>query len=181
MNKLNIGSGYKRYEGFLNVDGDINCNPDYLVNLETDKLPFEDNSVEAVKAYHILEHLGEGYFNLLKELYRVCGSGAIIDVIVPHHFHEVFLNDPTHRRPITVEGMRLFSKKFNRHDIERGGSCSSLGIMLDIDFEIIDFNFTYDSFYDEIIKNNTQEQNYRLMRECVNVAIETNIKLAVIK
>ena len=181
MTKLNIGSGYKRYVDYINVDNDANSNPDFLVNLETDDLPFENDSIKEIKAYHILEHIGEGYFHLLQEIYRICESGAIIDIIVPHHFHEVFINDPTHRRPITVEGLRLFSKKFNNYDISRQGSRSTLGLMYNVDFEIIDFSFVFDSFYDDIIKNNTPEENMRLMRECVNVAIETHIKLMVIK
>jgi hypothetical protein len=32
--KLNIGSGYKRYEDFLNIDDDPLVSPDYIVNLE---------------------------------------------------------------------------------------------------------------------------------------------------
>jgi hypothetical protein len=181
MLKLNIGSGYKKFNGFLNLDYDHHTNPDYVVDFEHDRLPFEDNSVDEIIAWHVLEHIGEGYFHLLKEIYRVCCNGAIIDIKVPHHFHETFINDPTHRRPITVEGFRLFSKKNNQLEIERGGTSSCLGIHFDVDFEIIAYDFMYDGFYDEIIKNNTYDQNARLMRECVNVAIETYIKLVVVK
>ena len=46
--KINLGSGRKRIDGFLNVDGDINLSPDYLVDLEKDKLPFEDSSVSEI-------------------------------------------------------------------------------------------------------------------------------------
>lgn len=179
--KLNLGSGYKRYDGFVNVDADTHCQPDYLVKLGTDKLPFPDNSVEEIRAYHILEHIGEGFIFLMQEIYRVCEHGAIIDIRVPHHFHETFLSDPTHRRPITVEGMRLFSKKVNRLEIERNGTSSTLGIIYDVDFELIDFEFITDMFYDNILPTLKKEDAYRLLREVNNAVLETRIKLMVNK
>nr|QMP83627.1 MAG: hypothetical protein [Caudoviricetes sp.] len=181
--KINIGAGYKKIPGYVTVDGDENCNPDVLINLDDKKLilPFEDNTVEEIVAHHILEHIGEGYIRLLQELYRVCKDGAIIDVKVPHPTHEVYLNDPTHKRPITVEGFRLFSKKFNKLEIERGGSSSTLGIMYDVDYELVGYNYIYDSFYDNILPTLSREMVVRLMREALNVAIETEIKLQVIK
>jgi SAM-dependent methyltransferase len=179
--RLNIGSGYKRIPGFINIDSDLNCKPDYIVNLEQDGLPFQDNTVDTVIAHHILEHLGQGYFHLLKELYRVCKHGAIVDIRVPHPTHEVFLNDPTHKRPITVDGLRLFSKQFNKLEIERGGSSSTLGIMYDVDFEIINYEFIHDSYYDEIKKTLPHHQLERLFREALNVCIEIHVQLMVVK
>lgn len=181
--KINLGSGYKRYPGFTNVDSDINCKPDYLINLDDENLvlPFEDNSVTLVRADHILEHIGSGYFRLLQEIYRVCAPDAFIDIRVPHPFHENYINDPTHRRPITVEGIRLFSKKFNRLEIQRGGASSTLGLMYGVDFEIVDYNFIYDQFYDDILPTMSREMLIRLMREAVNVCNEIVMKLQVIK
>ena len=179
--KLNLGSGYKRFDGFLNIDSDNHCEPDYIVNLENERLPFEDNSVDEIKAHHILEHIGEGFFHLMKETYRVCENGAFVDIRVPHHWHECFINDPTHRRPITVEGMRLFSKKYNQREIDTEGSSSTLGFIFDVDFEIVSFDYIPDPFYREIVQSNTQEQNIRLFRECVNVVQETHIILVVVK
>lgn len=181
--KLNIGSGYKRYTGFTNIDSDKNCNPDILINLDDEHLilPFEDNSVDEIKAYHILEHIGSGYLRLLQEIYRVCKPGAILDIHVPHPNHEVYLNDPTHKRPITVEGFRLFSKKVNRLEIERNGTSSTLGIMLGVDFEIVDFNYIYDGFYDNIVPRLSDELKHRLFREALNTTIEIQMKIQVIK
>lgn len=104
-----------------------------------------------------------------------------MSIIAPHHNHEVFHNDPTHRRPITVEGMRLFSKKVNRYEIEKNGTSSTLGLMMGLDFEIVSFDYVHDAFYDNIIKQNTPEQNERLFREAVNTTLETHIVLTVIK
>lgn len=181
--KLNLGSGYKKYPDFLNVDSDTNCNPDFLVNLDDKnlRLPFEDNSVSHIIAHHIFEHIGDGYLKLLQELYRVCKSGALIDIRVPHPFHEVFINDPTHKRPITVEGFRLFSKKSNLYEIERGGTASTLGLMLDVDFEIVSFEYIHDPFYDQAKQTLKYPELERLFREALNTTLEIHIILTVVK
>lgn len=190
--KLNIGSGYKRYDGFLNVDDDPLVSPDYIVNLEEGKLPFEDNSVEEIKAHHILEHI-KNFIPLMQEFYRVCKNGAIIDIVAPHHNHEVYYGDPTHVRPITVNGMYLFSKKHCLTHKEQHDSSSGLALKYKVNFDIISYEFDYDSFYIPLIQNFnqrkskgevTQEEDFafqRLMREANNVAINTKIKMMVIK
>jgi predicted SAM-dependent methyltransferase len=61
--KLNIGAGDVKLSGFVNLDYDSISNPDYIVDIEKDKFPFDDNTVETVVEHHILEHLGEGYFH----------------------------------------------------------------------------------------------------------------------
>jgi SAM-dependent methyltransferase len=191
--KVNLGSGYKRIDGFVNVDDDPLVSPDYVVNLEKDKLPFPDNSVDEIIAHHILEHIGEGFIPLMQEIYRVCKNDAIIDIIVPHHFHEMFISDPTHKRPITVDGMMLFSKKFNREHIAKHGSSSGMGLKFNVDFEITWYDYDYDVFYESMIADykyrretgkTTKEEDFlvtRLMREANNVAVHTKIKLKVIK
>ena len=77
--------------------------------------------------------------------------------------------------------MRLFSKKFNQLEIERGGASSTLGIMYDVDFELIDYTFVHDSFYDSIKPKLSQEELQRLFREALNVCIEIHIKVQVVK
>ena len=37
--KINLGSGYKRIDGFLNIDDDPLVEPDFLCNIENDRLP----------------------------------------------------------------------------------------------------------------------------------------------
>ena len=112
--KINLGSGLTKFDGFLNIDDDPLVNPDYFVQLDdvNIKLPFEDNSVEEIKAHHILEHIGEGFIPLMKELYRIAEHGCILDIIAPHHMHDVYYGDPTHKRPITVPVMYMFSKSY---------------------------------------------------------------------
>jgi hypothetical protein len=139
--RLNMGCGMNHLDGFLNVDrfGE----PDLRYDLESFPWPWPDDSVCEVMLEHVLEHLGQDpnvYLGIMKELYRVCQDGARIRIIVPHHRHDNFSNDPTHVRAVTVDGMTLFSQRLNRHWIEKGFANSPLGIYLGIDFEVSEVN-----------------------------------------
>jgi hypothetical protein len=179
--KLNIGSGGVKLEEFVTCDYDPLAEPDYLINLETDTFPFPDNSVEVVVAHHILEHLGEGYFHCLKELYRVCKHGALIDIRVPHHRHDYFVDDPTHRRPITIGGLLLFSKKHNRVCKEQGAASSRLGDYFDVDFEILDFDYSPSSQYRTEFVGEPRDKVERYLKEHNNIIEELWVKLVVVK
>jgi SAM-dependent methyltransferase len=179
--KINIGAGDVKLEGYVTLDYDSATNPDYVVDIEKDNLPFEDSTVETVVAHHILEHLGEGYFHCLQELYRVCKHGAIIDIRVPHHRHESFAADPTHRRPITVIGLQLFSKKFNQHCREEGYASSRLGQYFGVDFEILDHRYIPDDRARQKFQTFSPEQVEEYASEHNNIISEIHIKLLVVK
>jgi len=193
--KIDLGAGLKREEDFITIDADPLSNPDYVINLDdvNIKLPFEDNSIEEIRAWHILEHIGDGFIPLIKELYRVACHGCIFDIKVPHHFHEVFYGDPTHKRPITINVMSHFSKKYNKEHIETYNSESGLGQRLNVDWEVMHYEFEYDPFYLPMLNdffkrkeegNVTKEEDFaiqRLMREALNVAQNTVIKMIAVK
>ena len=180
--KLNIGSGSKRYDGYINIDNDAGSNPDYVVNLETDRLPFEDNSVDEVIAHHILEHLGDGFFHCLQELYRVCKNGAIIDVRVPHPKHDTFLIDPTHRRPIYPHTLDMFSQKRNKRDIaDPNGRETPLGLIYKIDLEVIHYTFNLDPYWQQRFQQMTEEECEHVARSFNNVITEIIIQVMVNK
>ncbi len=135
--KLNLGCGEKKLPGYINVDKF--GTPDIKHDLESFPWPWQINSVSEIKLIHVLEHLGkdvEIYFEIFKEMYRICTNGAKIFINVPHFRHQYFYDDPTHVRAVTPLGLTLFSKKLNQLWIEKGGSNSPLGMYLDIDFEL---------------------------------------------
>jgi len=128
--KLNIGSGYVKIPGFLNVDHDPLVKPDFLVNLEDLHLPIADSSVDEIYAHHIFEHIGAGFLPMMQELYRVCKHDAVLDIKFPHHRSEIWFGDPTHVRKLTVDQLTMFSKKVNLEHIAKFGSSSGFGLFL---------------------------------------------------
>jgi hypothetical protein len=181
MYKLNIGSGYKRYDGFLNIDSFAGCEPDYLCDIEKDKLPFEDNTVDEIYCHHILEHLGEGFFHAIQEMYRVCCDGAIIDIKVPHPRHDTFLIDPTHRRPIYPYTIDMFSHKRNIADKENGGSETPIGLIYGVNLEVLNYDYVLDSYYQQMFQTIPDEQCDYIARSQNNVILEIIMKVMVIK
>lgn len=179
--KLNIGGGYKRIDGFHNVDHDPLTKPDFCFDLEKEPWPMEDNSVDEVRAHHILEHIGEGFFHVMKEMYRVCSAGAIIDIAVPHHRHEHFFGDPTHRRPITVPMLRQFSLKWCLWHREYFESSSGFAPRLGVDYEIIDYEYCVDPAYQKMAEEGKKAELEQLSMRFINVYKDVLIKLAVIK
>src|ERR1700761_187803 len=111
-----MGSGLNRKPGYVNVDASAESEPDEVFDLEVTPWPWPDSCAEEVRFNHSLEHMGgdaKVFLAIMKELYRICAHGAIVDIHVPHPRHDYFIGDPTHVRIITTEVLRLFSKKFN--------------------------------------------------------------------
>src|SRR5271154_988333 len=83
----------------------------------------------------------------MQELYRVCRNGATVTIMVPHPRHDFFLNDPTHVRPVTPEGLAHFSQKLNRQRMSAGAANTPLGVYLGIDFDIVSSTHTLDKMW----------------------------------
>ena len=179
--KISIGAGDTIENDYIRIDYDKLTNPDYVLDLEKDRLPFEDSTVEAVKAHHILEHLGEGFFHCLQELYRVCKHGARIHIRVPHPRHDTFLADPTHRRPITSMTMQMFSKKFNELCRQQNAATSRLGDYFNVDFEMVDCKYIPDENMEALIKHLNNQQKIEYADQHFNIICEIQMTLVVVK
>lgn len=137
--KLNLGCGFNKIEGFVNVDCEPLCKPDVLHDLEKAPWPFEDNSFDFILANHCLEHLGEtraAWFSIIGEIYRILKPGGEMHVSVPHPRHDNFLHDPTHVRVVTPVGLAMFDQIRNIRDFESGGQETKLGLFSGVDLEV---------------------------------------------
>ena len=131
MLKINLGSGNKKYEGFLNLDKFKYFKPDIVHDLEIVPYPFKDDEVEEIRMIHILEHIGKDsdtFINIMKEIYRICCNNAKIEIVVPHPRNDDFLADPTHVRPITTLGLQLYDKDLNIEWKKAGAANSQLAL-----------------------------------------------------
>jgi len=108
MKKLNLGCGTDYMNGWVNVDnGNTRC--DVKHDIEVFPWPFEDSSVDEIKMQHILEHVSKDKFiPLVREMYRVCSNGAVINIISPYAGSDNYWTDPTHKLPLTVRTFDYF-------------------------------------------------------------------------
>lgn len=144
--KLNLGCGYNKQDGFLNVDASDACSPDKVWDLERTPWeiapyavpePLEDSTVSEVLLTHVLEHLGQtpqAFKAIIQELYRVCLDGALIRITVPHPRHDDFLGDPTHVRAIVPQLFDLLNREACEAWKQQGGANSLLAFEWGVDF-----------------------------------------------
>jgi predicted SAM-dependent methyltransferase len=182
--KLNLGCGENRMPEYINVDK--YGSPDVLHDLETFPWPWNENSVHEVRLNHVLEHLGETtavYLGIIRELYRICVKDAEIHITVPHPHHDYFLNDPTHVRIVTPQGLELFSKAKNRAWVKCGYPHSPLGLYLNVDFEITSVKYVLDAVWMQRLaqKEVTESQIHEAVRNYNNVVAEISMVLRVVK
>ena len=55
MAKVHLGCGNQYFDGYINVDSDDTERVDVVADARS--LPFKNNSVETIEAYHLLEHI----------------------------------------------------------------------------------------------------------------------------
>ena len=79
---INLGCGFRKLDGGINVDGFEPCKPDVLWNLNETPYPWDDNSVDAIFAYHVFEHL-ENWWGAFTECARILKPGGQLEVRVP--------------------------------------------------------------------------------------------------
>lgn len=83
MTKLNLGCGPYKAQGYINIDHNPNWKPDLVLDI-TKGLPYGVNSIDEIRAHHVLEHLEtEGMLNVLADCYRVLKPQGILSIVVP--------------------------------------------------------------------------------------------------
>lgn len=180
--KLNLGCGFKRLPGCVNVDSEPKCCPDQVVNLEQFPWPWPDNTVSEVHLVHVLEHLGrepQVYMGIMKELWRVCVPQAAIYITVPHHRHDNFHADPTHVRVVTPLGLSLFDKVQCERWIEEGYSNTPLAIYCGVDFEIVDIRYDFERAWLDRLESGaiSEEQLWDAVQHQCNVVTQLRVVL----
>jgi len=184
--RLNLGCGGRKFPDWINVDKFPTCSPDQMVDLEQFPWPWPDSSVDEVRMYHVLEHLGadtEICLGIIKELYRICRDDAAIHIIVPHPRHDDFLNDPTHVRPVTRESFYLLSQAANREWLACGAANTPLGLYIGVDLAVESATYVlaepWNSLYEQ--KKLSPEELQQAIRLYNNVVKQLDMRLRAIK
>lgn len=119
--RLDLGSGPRPAEGFKGVDI-VKGVTDFQFDLASPyRWPWEDNSVDALRSSHFIEHLPAIYhttlgepkdalFHFFDEAFRVAKPGATFELCWPALKSVRAFQDPTHRRFIPAESLAYLSK-----------------------------------------------------------------------
>jgi SAM-dependent methyltransferase len=135
--RLHLGSGRRPQGGFINVDREASASPDVVLDLELTPWPWANESVDEIRAEHVLEHLGHQicvFLAIISEMHRVLIPGGVLRITVPHWRSDSYWGDPTHVRAITPQMLGLFSRKENLKSKEWANT--PLAEYLDVDFEL---------------------------------------------
>ena len=186
LKRLNLGCGLNKFNGYLNVDSSELVKPDQVVDLNVTPWPWKDNEFGHIVAKDVLEHLGDtsdDYMNIIKEMYRVSDNGAVWEVQVPHWRCDVSVDDPTHKRLLTLGSFMLLNQKKIFERIKENQSDSLLAFEYDIDLEVCDVQFEYLPHWEERRKRGeiTEEDLNYALNTFNNVALSMKLLIQVNK
>lgn len=81
---VNLGCGSNKIEGFINIDINPEFNPDYIIYLGIENLPFENESVEELWCCHTIEHIPKiRHEKLILEVQRVLKKSGHVTFSYP--------------------------------------------------------------------------------------------------
>jgi len=184
--KLNLGCGFDKREGWLNVDNFDACEPDQMLDIETTPWDLPTDGFEHVLMKHVLEHVGADFATfrrVMQELYRVLTPGGLLEIHVPHVRHDTFWSDPTHVRAFTPLTFTMMSKRQNREWMAQRANYTMLAFALDVDFEVETIVQSYDNAWQAKFNAGeiTREQLRELANSSWNVARELQVRLRAVK
>jgi SAM-dependent methyltransferase len=88
-------------------------------NVEKEKIPFDNCSLDYIFSKSLIEHLYDPY-NFMKECYRVLKKGGVLIIMTPdwNKQSSVFYDDPTHVHPYSKESIRDLLKMHGFKDVK---------------------------------------------------------------
>jgi acetyltransferase-like isoleucine patch superfamily enzyme len=105
--RVDLGCGAHKAPGYIGVDIFPAPGVDIVADLST-AFPFEDNSVDELRAYDFIEHIPDR-LRTMNEIWRVCKNGAAVDLFVPSTDGRGAFQDPTHVSFWNVNSFKYFT------------------------------------------------------------------------
>jgi predicted SAM-dependent methyltransferase len=103
--QLNLGAANRPFPGFLSVD--LVPPADVIADL-SESWPWEDSSIEAVRAHDVIEHIADR-IHFMNELHRVLKPGAQAVIETPNASRGAgYFQDPTHKSPWCMNSWQYF-------------------------------------------------------------------------
>jgi hypothetical protein len=97
------------------LDADPALEPDLVCRLGEDRIALDDDSVDVIIAWHVIEHIGRqgearAWFQFWEEIYRVLRPQGWIYGETPYYTSLWAWSDPTHVRAISEHSFVFFSQ-----------------------------------------------------------------------
>ena len=109
LRRLDLGCGANKKRGYIGVDSHPYACADVVRDVDSHGLPFDDDSVDEVRAHHFLEHCRDLIF-VMNEIHRVLRTGCCLVAVVP--IVEVgtgAFRDPSHVRYFNRDSFFYFT------------------------------------------------------------------------
>ena len=178
---LNIGCGNYKFDDAINIDIEPKCNPDKIMDL-TKKWEYDDDSVDVIRAHQIMEHFAyDDWVHVLKEMYRVCKDGALIDIVIPDPFHDEYFGDPDHKMLVNPSAYTMLSKEkcYEFKSLNYGNT--PFALYFEVDFHMIKSRPFYDyKVLDFLGKKYAEDEELEMLSRIYNnIIIKWQMELKV--
>jgi len=93
---INLGSGHWKFDGWINVDLDLESRPDVCVDLSAG-LPFRDTCANFMHTEDFIDQLDQAQAcRFMRECHRILKPGGVIRVLTPdlEQLTQMYLNQP---------------------------------------------------------------------------------------
>lgn len=108
--KLNLGCGIQKIEGYIGLDIQERVAPDVVCDISSG-LPYEDNSIEQVRAFDFLEHIApDKTIFVVEEIWRVLKPDGILEHLTPSTDGRGAFQDPMHRSFWNINSWLYFTE-----------------------------------------------------------------------
>jgi SAM-dependent methyltransferase len=104
---LDVGCGINKYPGAIGIDLNPHTRADVLCDLDRFPYPLRDNSFQALRAVHVIEHLSD-VIRAMEEFHRLVTPGGRVLIVTPHYTDFSSFCDPTHRWHLNSFSFRYF-------------------------------------------------------------------------
>ena len=133
--------GSRDWNNLVTVDINPDHNPTVQWDLNDHPYPFEDDSMDEIHAYDVLEHLGrqgdyQYFFKEWTDFWRILKPGGHFCAIVPKHDSVWAWADPSHTRVIPMEQLLFLSQNTYREQVGKT-AISDFRYIYEADFEIV--------------------------------------------
>lgn len=115
LNKIYLGAGNDRKEGYIHLDILDLPGIDIIHNLSHFPWPFDSESADVILAIDVLEHMpthnsnGESvYIKFIEEAYRILVVGGLLYIQTPSSKASFMWTDISHVRPFEIDSFDLF-------------------------------------------------------------------------